>query len=197
MKRKKRIFWSLVLMILPLKANKIAYIIRKNKLFGSVGDNCLIQLRKLPLYSELIYLHNNICIGSNVLFVTHDAIHYMMNRVYLDKQFVEKVGCIEVMDNVFIGSGTQILSNVRIGKNVIIGAGSVITKDVPDNSVYSGNPAKYICDFEDFVGLMVDSSEKFKNEYGIDKLSGIDKDLADKIYINFLKEKDKKKKITK
>lgn len=195
MKRKKRIFWSLVLMILPLKASKIAYIIRKNKLFGSVGDNCLIQLRKLPLYSELIYLHNNICIGSNVLFVTHDAIHYMMNRLYLDKHFVEKVGCIEVMDNVFIGSGTQILSNVRIGKNVIIGAGSVITKDIPDNSVYSGNPAKYICDFEDFVGLMADTSEKFKMEYGIDKLCGIDKVLADKIYTNFVREKDKKRNI--
>ena len=179
--RNKRIFWSLILKILPLKADKIANIIRKYNLYGSIGENCLIQQRKIPLYSELIFLHNNSCIGSDVLFVTHDAIHYMLNRLYEDKHFEEKVGCIEVMDNVFIGSGTQIMNNVRIGSNVIIGAGSLITKDIPDNSVYSGNPARYICDFDDFVETRIDYSDLIKTVRGNN--TGVDRVLADKLYV--------------
>lgn len=42
------------------------------------------------------------------------------------------------------------LPNVRIGNNVVIGAGSVVTDDVPANSVYAGNPAKFICSFDDY-----------------------------------------------
>ena len=55
------------------------------------------------------------------------------------------------MDNVFIGCNTTILGNVRIGSNVIIGAGSVVTKDIPDNSLVVGNPAKVIGTFEEFL----------------------------------------------
>lgn len=195
MKRNKRIFWTLFFNTIPLKAKKIANIIRKYNLYGNVGENCLIQLRKIPLHSELIFLHNNICIGSNVLFVTHDASHFMLNKKCNSDVYIEKVGCIEIMDNVFIGSGTQIMGNVRIGSNVIIGAGSIITKDIPDNSVYSGNPAKYICDFEDYEGLMKDYSESFKVHYGVNKLCGMNKELASKMYEDFLKEKNKKKKV--
>ena len=194
MKRSKRIFWSVVLMTFPFKANTIANIIRKNNLYGSVGENCLIQLRKLPLYSELIHLHNNICIGSNVVFVTHDATYLILNKKYGPQKFIEEIGCIEIMDNVFIGSGTQILNNVRIGSNVIIGAGSVVTKDIPDNTVYSGNPARYICDFEDFIDLKSDSTQRFKLKYGIDRIQGVDFQLASQMYENFKKEKDKKRK---
>lgn len=194
MKRNKRIFWSIVLGILPFNARTIGNIIRKHKLFGNTGENCLIQLRKLPLYSELIYLHNNICIGSNVLFVTHDATHIVLNEKFGPDKFIEEVGCIEIMDNVFIGSGTQILNNVRIGSNVIIGAGSIVTKDIPDNTVYSGNPAKYLCDFDDFVDLKSDSTQRFKTIYGIDKIKGVDLALATQLYENFKKEKEKKRK---
>ena len=50
-----------------------------------------------------------------------------------------------------IGSGTKILLNVRIGSNVIIGAGSIVTKDIPDNCVAAGVPCKVIGSFDDFV----------------------------------------------
>ena len=51
----------------------------------------------------------------------------------------------------FIGSGTRILYNVRVGSNVVIGSGSVVNKDIPDNSIAVGTPAKVIGTFEDFV----------------------------------------------
>ena len=50
-----------------------------------------------------------------------------------------------------IGSGTRIMYNVRIGSNVIIGAGSIVTKDIPDNSVAAGVPCRVIGKFEDLV----------------------------------------------
>ena len=51
---------------------------------------------------------------------------------------------ITLKDNVWIGDSAIICKGVTIGKNSIIGAGSVITKDVPDNAIYAGNPAKFI-----------------------------------------------------
>lgn len=50
----------------------------------------------------------------------------------------------------FIGSGSIILCNVTIGDNVIIGAGSVVTKNLASNGIYVGNPARYICSFEEY-----------------------------------------------
>ena len=47
-------------------------------------------------------------------------------------------------DNVYICANSTVIGNVHIGNNVIIGAGSVVVKDVPDNCVYAGNPAHYI-----------------------------------------------------
>lgn len=55
--------------------------------------------------------------------------------------------CIEIHDNVFIGGQSIIVGNVSIGPNAIIGAGSVVTKDVPEDAVVAGNPAKIIGSF--------------------------------------------------
>ncbi len=69
----------------------------------------------------------------------------------------EKIGCIEIGDNVFIGTNSTVLYNVKIGSNVIIGAGSLVNKSIPNNSVACGVPAKVIGSFDKFF-------EKRKNE---------------------------------
>ena len=51
---------------------------------------------------------------------------------------------VVIRDNVFIGAKCIILKGVTIGENSIIGAGSVVTKNVPANQIWAGNPAKYI-----------------------------------------------------
>ncbi len=108
---------------------------KKHHLFGSVGENCSIQSWRLPIYPKLVYIHDNVIVATDVRFVVHDAIYFMLNREYNDSSFSERIGCIEIMNNVFIGSGIRTLYDVRIGNNVIIGAGSLVNKDVPDNSV--------------------------------------------------------------
>jgi acetyltransferase-like isoleucine patch superfamily enzyme len=81
----------------------------------------------------LVHLHNNVYLASNVGFVTHDVIYKMLNGKEGGKNYIEKIGCIEIMNNVFIGSGTRILYNTRIGNNVIVGSASLVNKDIPDN----------------------------------------------------------------
>ena len=56
----------------------------------------------------------------------------------------------------FVGSGTHILYDTKIGNNVIIGTCSVVTKDIPDNSVVAGVPARVIGTFDDYVEKMMD-----------------------------------------
>ena len=190
MNLRKRKLLSLALMLLPGGGRKRADFIRKHHLYGSVGKNCMIMKKKLPLYSNLVFLHDNVWVASNVGFVTHDVIHNMLNNRPESGEFVEKVGCIEVMNNVFIGSGTRILYNTRIGNNVIIGSDSLVNKDIPDNSVYAGVPARYICSFDEYVDKQKKYSESFRQKYGRNKISGgIDDDLAQMLYKDFIKTK--------
>lgn len=68
-----------------------------------------------------------------------------------DTKFFEHAGCIQIGDNVFIGAGSRIVYNTRIGSNVIIATGSVVTKDLPSEGVYAGIPARQISTFDEFV----------------------------------------------
>lgn len=190
MNRRKRLFWSLVLILRRGNGRSTAEFIRKHHLYGNVGENCMIMKKKLPLYSDLVHLHDNVWVASNVGFVTHDVIHSMLNSKF-GSGFVERVGCIEVMNNVFIGSGTRILYNTRIGSNVIIGSDSLVSKDIPDNSVYAGVPARFICTFDEYVEKHREYSHQFRTKFGIESVKGVDDLLAGKLYKDFLKSRDK------
>ncbi|MDO5147061.1 MAG: hypothetical protein Q4D60_08655 [Eubacteriales bacterium] len=103
---------------------------KKHNILYGIGDNCMVMFRKIPLYPKLILFGNNVWVAAKVSFVTHDLIHRMLNNYLGEKAFEENVGCIEIKDNVFIGSNTTILPNVTIGPNTIIGAGSLVNKSV-------------------------------------------------------------------
>ena len=68
----------------------------------------------------------------------------MIRSVGLDPEdkIREDVGCMETGDHVFVGPGTTIMHNVRIGDNAVAAARSVITGDIPPNSVAAGCPPK-------------------------------------------------------
>lgn len=66
-------------------------------------------------------------------------------------KYKEFIGCIRIEDNVFVGTNTTILADVHIGSNVIIGAGSLVNKDLEGGYVFAGVPAKKICTFEQFL----------------------------------------------
>lgn len=126
-----------------------ASFLRKRQLFRAMGNDVFFQPRKLPNDPNLILFHNNITVASDVTFVSHDVMHRVFNAKHGAKVTRINEGCIEIMDNVFIGSNSLILPDVRIGPNAIVGAGSVVTRDVPEGSVVAGVPAKVIGRFDD------------------------------------------------
>ena len=135
---------------LILDSKKRTNYIVKNNIFGKVGDNFFFQPRIIPSDPEFIKFHNNITVTSNVTFVTHDVFHEGLNRLGKGNFDYYQKG-IEVFDNVFIGCNSTILPGVKIGPNAVIAAGSVVTKDVKENTVVAGNPAKVIETFDDFL----------------------------------------------
>lgn len=168
---------------------------KKHHLYHQIGSNCSIQSRSVPLFSQLISIHDNVHLASGVSFITHDIVHRMVNNMVPDDQRIgEYVGCIEIMDNVFVGAGARIMYNTRIGENCVIGAGSVVTKDLAPNGVYAGVPARFICSFSDFLSrrklmdeelraLLGSGSPKVLNQH-------IDEESVERIWERFMEEKD-------
>lgn len=102
-------------------------------------------------YPGLITIGSEVTIASGCRLLAHDA-----SVGYLTRS--TRVGVVEIGDHCFIGADTTILPNVRIGEWSIIGAGSVVTKDIPPHCVAAGNPARVICTTEEF---------KAKHEVGL------------------------------
>lgn len=152
--------------------------------FRSCGDRVMITSRKIPLYSRLISIGENVWIASNVEMITHDVAHFMLNGMKIwDEKFKEKVGCISIGNNVFIGANCKILYDVKIGDNVVIAAGSIVNKDIEDNSIVAGIPAKKIGDFKDFV----EKRKISKTNLEVDnKNLRVSKDYEDLLWNNFL-----------
>ena len=125
----------------PMK--RAAYM-RDKGIFHSMGDRVMITSRKIPLYAKLISIGSNVWMASGVEFIPHDVTHYMLNSMKDGHKYQEKIGCIEIGNNVFIGADAKILYDVKVGDNVIIAAGALVTQGmtVPDGSMVMGAPAK-------------------------------------------------------
>ena len=147
--------WHSLRLLMITSSGKRADYLRNHQIFRHIGNNCTIVERKVPLYPKLISLGDNVHLASKVFLVPHDAIHLCLNNLEKSSgggtRYKEKIGCIEIGNNVFIGSNTIVLYDVKIGSNVIIGAGSLVNKDIPDNSVAVGAPARVIGTFDDFM----------------------------------------------
>lgn len=110
------------------------YIDRANCI--TIGQNVFINYGFHCVARGLIEIQDNVMIAPNVTILTTN--HDYNNRSIL---FCKKV---TIKKNAWLGSGCIILPGVTVGENSVIGAGSVVSKDVPDNCVFAGNPAKLI-----------------------------------------------------
>ena len=106
---------------------------------AQIGNDCVIVPRQLSTGPYLVKIGNHVAINQGVEIHTHDGGTWIFRQEMPD---LRVFGPVIIADNCLIGSGAQILPNVRIGKNSIVAAGSVVIADVPPNSIVMGVPAR-------------------------------------------------------
>ena len=105
-----------------------------------IGKNCKISSH--TFICEGVTIEDNVFVGHNVAFINDSFPRATTGDGKLQTEADWKVEPTLVKKGASIGSGSTILANVTIGENAIIGAGSVVTKDVPANTIVAGNPAR-------------------------------------------------------
>ncbi len=142
-----------------------------SELFGSMGDNVHVDIDFHCEYGINIHCGNDVIINMNCTFVDNNRIDIGNNvliasdvKIYTATHTTDVVGrtnsqenkkiswcfcrtfsCpVRIEDNVWIGGGAILLPGVVIGRNSVIGAGSVVTRSIPENCVAVGNPCRVI-----------------------------------------------------
>lgn len=118
----------------------------------------------------LISIGDNCGFGENCVILAHDA----MPNEFID---ATKIGLVTIHESCHFGTGTVILPGVEIGPRSIVGAGSVVTRDIPPDSVASGNPAKVVFSLEEYLARHREAMEKSPifpfREYDIQYLNNV------------------------
>ena len=97
-----------------------------------------------PSHCWLIEIGDDVVLAPHVHILAHDA---------STKQALgyTKIGNVKIGSRVFIGAKSIILPGVTIGDDVIVAAGSIVSKDIPSGCLFAGNPATYICSTNDYL----------------------------------------------
>ncbi len=145
------------------------------QLFGKIGRNVPIDENFNCEYGKNIFIGNDVIIGPNCTFIDNEKIiigncimfapnvqiytayhpvlpeeRYILERDADDPIYYRTCADpVEIKDGAWIGGGAIILPGVTIGKNSIIGAGSVVNRSIPDNCVAVGNPCRVIKTFDE------------------------------------------------
>jgi acetyltransferase-like isoleucine patch superfamily enzyme len=122
-----------------------------------IGDDSSIHPRcQVNAYVAPIQIGRGVMIAPNCAFYSYD--HGVLPDKPVRKQPLQSKGAIIIEDEAWIGFGTIVLSGVRIGKGAVVGAGSVVTQDIPDGAIAVGNPARV-------VKMRADMAHDRKNEF--------------------------------
>jgi acetyltransferase-like isoleucine patch superfamily enzyme len=130
--------------------------LREHGGFQAIGHDVLILEGTEITDPAYVRIGNNVCLSKCAL-IGHDGSIGMLGRAYGVK--LDRVGKIDIGDNVFIGYGAIVLPGVTIGSNVVVAAGAVVREDVPSGSVVAGVPAKKIMNTDDLVKRFSEDSK--------------------------------------
>jgi acetyltransferase-like isoleucine patch superfamily enzyme len=113
--------------------------IQKN---ATVGKNCKISSH--TFVCEGVTIEDGVFIGHGVMFINDSYPRAVTEGGKMQTEADWKVEHTVIKKGASVGSGSTILANVTVGENALVGAGSVVTKDVPPNAIVAGNPAKVL-----------------------------------------------------
>lgn len=113
----------------------------------SVGEGCRILSNPATTEPWLVSIGDRVTISSNVRIVTHDGSGWLV-RDERGRRF--RYAPVRIGSHVFVGANSTIMPGVRIGDRCVVGAGSVVTRSIPEGYVAAGVPARIIGTFEDF-----------------------------------------------
>lgn len=133
-----------------MRGNNVRYL---RSLGVRIGKQCEILTPAGNFGTEpwLVELGDRVTVSAGVLFYTHDgASRVIRHEIAGGAPWGNRFGTIVIRDNSFIGSQTILMPNINIGPNSIVGAGSVVHRDVAPNTVAAGVPAREICSLEDY-----------------------------------------------
>lgn len=129
----RKTLWKMIVRLYP-------YYLR-NRFKMNIGNNCFISWKAhldKSINPKGIHIGNNVWILSGAMILAHDYCRGLKIDTYIGS-------------NTIIGVRSIVLPGLKIGNHVIVGAGSVVTKNVPDNTIVAGNPAKIIR-----TGILID-----------------------------------------
>jgi acetyltransferase-like isoleucine patch superfamily enzyme len=143
--------------IATIKGNSVAL----RTLGVKVGEGSRIYTRSFGGEPWLVSIGDRVTVTAGVNFVTHDGSSWLLRD---EKGRRYRCARIFVGNDVFIGANAIILPGVRIGNRVIVAAGSVVNRSIPDNCVVGGVPARFLRTFDEFErrGLATFRSEADK-----------------------------------
>jgi acetyltransferase-like isoleucine patch superfamily enzyme len=122
--------------------------IQKN---ATIGNNCKISSH--TFICEGVTIEDNVFVGHGVTFINDSYPRATTPSGQLQSEKDWKVEPTLVKRGASIGSGATVLANVTIGENALIGAGSVVTRDVPANAIVAGNAARLLRSVADEVRI--------------------------------------------
>jgi len=134
-----KIFETLKVKVLEQSSTKmrVGYLRKRGV---KIGKNCRIYTMSFSTEPFLIEIGNNVAISAGTEFITHDGSVVLFKNEMEGQVF----GKIIIGNDVFFGINCLILYNTKIGDNCVVGAGSVVRGQFPDNSVIVGNPARVV-----------------------------------------------------
>jgi len=115
--------------------------LRRHGGLHAMGERCSVQTNVVITDPSYTRLGHNVSLSGCTLF-GHDGVVNMLRNAYGGD--LDRVGRIDIRDNVFIGHQAIVMPGVTIGPDAIVAAGSVVTRDVPPGCVVGGVPAKVI-----------------------------------------------------